>query len=120
MTNPLDRMNLRPFEKRLVVGIAVLLFIVFNAVFVFPHFSDWAKVQTRMANARITLAKYENEVNQKAKWTAEVRKLEGEGLSVPQEDQAVQFSRSVQSQADQSGILIQNLGTQKELPKGQF
>ena len=45
MTNPLDRLNLRPFEKRLVVVVAAVLFVVLNAWFVFPHFSDLADAQ---------------------------------------------------------------------------
>ena len=33
--------NLRPLEKRVVVGVAVMAFVVFNLWFVVPHFSDW-------------------------------------------------------------------------------
>ena len=47
MTSPLDRLNLRPFEKRLVVVVAVVVFLVINAWIVFPHFSDLGKVQQR-------------------------------------------------------------------------
>ena len=33
--------QLRPLERRLVVGVAVVLVIVLNWVFIWPHFSDW-------------------------------------------------------------------------------
>ena len=47
MSSYLDRLNLRPFEKRLVVGVGVVLFIVVNAVFVVPHFSDLSQARER-------------------------------------------------------------------------
>ena len=47
MTSYLDRLNLRPFEKRLVVGVGAVLFVVLNAWFVFPHFSDLARPRRR-------------------------------------------------------------------------
>ena len=33
--------QLRPLERRLVVGVAVVFVIVLNAVFIWPHFKDW-------------------------------------------------------------------------------
>ncbi len=98
--------NLRPFEKRVFVGVTALVFIVFNAWFVIPHFSDWSQMKVRMAAAQKKLAAYQNEVAQTNKYTAQVRILEGEGLSVPPEEQSVQFLRAVQSQAQQSGASV--------------
>ena len=34
--------QLRPLERRLVVGVAVVLLIVLNWAFIWPHFSDWS------------------------------------------------------------------------------
>ncbi len=39
--------QLRPLERRLVVGVAVVLFIVLNWVFIWPHFSDWSDLSSR-------------------------------------------------------------------------
>ena len=33
---------LRPLERRLVVGVTVVLVLVLNGAFIWPHFSDWA------------------------------------------------------------------------------
>ena len=98
--------NLRPFEKRVFVGVTALVFIVFNAWFVIPHFSDWSQMKIRMAAAQKKLSSYQTEVAQTNKYAAEVRKIEGEGLSVPPEEQSVQFLRAIQSQAQQSGVSI--------------
>ena len=43
--------QLRPMERRLVVGVAVLLVLVLNAVFIWPHFSDWGNLRGRLNEA---------------------------------------------------------------------
>jgi len=104
--------NLRPFEKRVFVGVTALVFIVFNAWFVIPHFSDWNQMKIRMAAAQKKLNSYQSEVAQTNKYAAEVKILEGEGLSVPPEEQSVQFLRAVQSQAQQSDVGITSFSRQ--------
>ena len=37
--------QLRPLERRLAVGVLVILFLVLNGVFIWPHFSDWGRLQ---------------------------------------------------------------------------
>jgi hypothetical protein len=111
MTSFLDRLNLRPFEKRLVVGVAAILFVVLNVWFIFPFFKDWGKTKIRMATAQEKLGKFEAEVGQTSKYQAQVRALESEGLDVPQEDQSVQFLRVIQNQSALSGVNI--MGTSK-------
>ena len=44
--------QLRPMERRLVVGVAVVVFLVLNAVFVWPHRSDWSDLSARLDKAR--------------------------------------------------------------------
>ena len=44
--------NLRPFEKRVVVGVGALFFVVLNFLFVFPHFSDLNAMHYRKEEAK--------------------------------------------------------------------
>ena len=44
--------QLRPLERRLAVGVLVVLFLVLNFVFVWPHFSDWSRLRIRLDAAR--------------------------------------------------------------------
>ncbi len=106
MTAYLDRLNLRPFEKRMVVGVAALLFVVLNALFVFPHFSDWSNVQARRNTAQVKLAEYEAEIAQMRSYQTLVDSLEKEGLVVPPEDQALHFQSALQEQQVRSGVNI--------------
>ncbi len=98
--------NLRPFEKRVVVGVGVMFFIVLNMLFVWPRFSDWDKVQGRMFEARRKLRLYENEQAMLPRYQRDVRALEDEGLAVPQEEQSLHFASAIQSQAAQSRVSI--------------
>ena len=109
MTNPLDKLNLRPFERRIVVGVGVLLFLVVNIWLVWPHFSDWGKTKNDLEDLRLRLVKYNTAIGQKGEFTRKVKLLEAEGLTVSQQDQANQFLRAVQNQASISGVsLISN------------
>jgi hypothetical protein len=101
--------NLRPFERRVVVAVAVVLFIVLNVWFVFPHFSDWTKVQDRMWDAQRKLSNYQKEIDRMNSYSNLVRQLEGQGLEVPAEDQANHFATTVQSQAAANRVnILQN------------
>ncbi len=102
--------NLRPLEKRLVVAVGSVLFILLNFWFVVPHFSDLSKTDARMTKATKTLAMYLSEIAKKPTYTSNINFLRGEGLSVPQEEQMFNFSSAVQSQAAQSGVAISSTG----------
>src|SRR5215510_1308140 len=102
--------NLRPFEKRVFVGVATMLFVVCNMWFVFPHFSDWGKVQKRMMEAEKKVKQFESEIRQIATYSNILWKLESEGLSVPPEDQSIHFLRAVQSQSLESKVGPVNFG----------
>jgi hypothetical protein len=104
MNNYLDRLNLRPFEKRLVVGVAAMVFVVMNIWFVLPHFSDWSSTQRRMAKAQKTLADFQAEIRQMSSYQRMLKESSREETDVPAEDQAVQFQRAVQNQSIESRV----------------
>ena len=106
----LDRLNLRPFEKRLVVGVGAVLFVVLNAWFVFPHFSDLSQAQDRRAESLKKLERWQAEIDQAATYKAEITRFAKEGQEVPAEDQVNQFARAIQNQQATSGVGIQNFG----------
>jgi hypothetical protein len=110
MTGYLDRLNLRPFEKRLVVGVGAVLFVVLNAWFVVPHFSDLGQAKKRRADALEQMKRWQVEIDQKAKYEAGISKLVKEGQEVQAEDQVNQFARTIQEQQARSGVGIGNFG----------
>ena len=110
MTSYLDRLNLRPFEKRLVVGVGAVLFLVLNAWFVVPHFSDLSQARDRRLEALKKLERWQLEMDQKSKYEAGINRFRQEGLEVPPEDQQNQFARAIQDQQVRSGVGIQQFG----------
>jgi Tfp pilus assembly protein PilO len=104
--------NLRPFEKRVLVVVATALFVVLNLAFVMPYFSQWGRVQTRMSAARRKLALYSGEAAQIPAYQKQIRTLAGDNQDVPAEDQANQFSRAIQMQQTDSGVLITSTSKQ--------
>ena len=44
--------QLRPLERRLAVGVAVIVVLVLNWIFIWPHFSDWGDFKRRGDDAR--------------------------------------------------------------------
>lgn len=112
--------QLRPMERRLVVGVAVVFLVVLNAVFIWPHFSDWGRLEGRLAQARSEL-----ERNQKAsvkipELEAQVKSFASEGQFVAPEDQAIDLMRTIQSQASQCGFGIQNYSRSQMRTNDQF
>ena len=96
--------GLRPFEKRVVVGVATGLFAVFNLWFVLPHFSDLARMKNRMEDAQRLLRIRETAIAQKPMYEQEIKKLQSEGLDVPAADQALQFQRTVSDEEMRVGV----------------
>ena len=104
--------QLRPMERRLVVGVAVILFIVLNWVFVKPHFSDWSKWSQRNDDAARKLKLYQTAAAEKPELEKQLKVYESEGEFVAQEDQAINFMRTIQGQSGQSGVQLQNTSRQ--------
>jgi hypothetical protein len=58
MSSALDSLNLRPQEKRILVVIAVVVFVVLNLVLVVPRFKDYGKIQEQLKAARLNIDKF--------------------------------------------------------------
>jgi type II secretory pathway component PulM len=100
--------QLRPLERRLAIGIVVILFLVLNYVFVWPHFSDWGNLRRRSDNARQKLKLYQAAIAQTSTYDTQVKNLQSQGEFVAPEDLAINMMRTIQSQAAQSGVGIVN------------
>lgn len=104
------KMNLRPFERRLLVGVLVVLLLVVNFLFIWPHFGDWAKAQDQLDKANGDINKFQAAIAQKGDYEQKVKDLESAGAIILAEDQANQFLRTVNNQGASSGVIILNNG----------
>lgn len=105
--------NLRPFEKRVVVGAGALFFVVLNFLLVLPHFSDLKMMHIRMEEAQKKLRKYQTEIAQTNAYAHGLRELEHENSDVAPEEQGLQFANAVNLQAIQTGVNIMSGGSPK-------
>lgn len=106
MTSSLDKLNLRPGEKRLLVGIAIVLFIVLNIWFVSPKFGEFGRVRAESDTVEMEIAKFEREIAKKPAYDKVLKEMEGKGSKIMREEQSLRLLQTVQSQALASGITI--------------
>ena len=102
-----NNLNLKPQERRLVIGALVVGFILVNVWFVWPHFGDWAKNSRRAEDAEVAVTRYQKEVNNIPKYKALIKELEKDGsVSIAAAEQAIQFQKTIQEIANRSGVSI--------------
>lgn len=104
--------QLRPLERRVAVGVLVILFLVLNGVFIYPHFSDWGSLRRRMAEAQGKLKLYQTGSAQAPVYETQVKSLQSQGEFVAPEDMSVNMLRTIQNQSAQSGVGIINISRQ--------
>ena len=104
--------QLRPLERRLAIGVLVILVLVLNYVFIWPHFSDWGNLSRRGEDAQRKLKLYQATIAQQPTYEAQVKSLQSAGEFVAPEDQSVNMMRTIQSQSAQSGVAIINTSRQ--------
>ncbi len=107
--------QLRPLERRLVVGVGVVLVIVLNWAFIWPHFSDWGGYETRLDAARTKLGSYKAMVAQTGDLQKQLKKYESDGQYVPSVDQGVNLLSTIQANSAASGVALQ--GTSKAITR---
>jgi len=100
--------QLRPVERRWVIGVGVLLVLVLNWAYIWPHFSDFSNDKDRLEAANDKLAKYRKAIDEMPTLQTKIKKYENEGEFVAPEDQAIDLMRTIQSQAAASGFGIQS------------
>src|SRR5687767_10316774 len=106
MKSIFDKLNLRPQERRLVVGVGIVVFAVVNFWFIIPHFGDLGRMQNKKDYAEKELAKFKTELGKKAEYERELKRLESVGAYLPSEEQALELQREVYQQAQQTGVII--------------
>lgn len=106
MSSVFDKLNLAPAERRLVVIVGIVVFVVLNFWLVIPEFGEWAKNEQRTKDARSKLQNYKTEIGKKPAYEKELKELESQGGYVPTEEAALRLSQEINSQAALSGVTI--------------
>jgi hypothetical protein len=96
--------RLNSAERRFVIIVGVVVFIVLNYFFVWPHFSDWGNLKTRIGKAQATLMRYEQAIERTPVIEGKIRLLQGSDTIIPPEDQATTFARNLQTEVARHGV----------------
>ena len=99
--------RLSPVERFFIASAIICVFLVIQIVFVFPKFGKLKGIERRDRDAKTKLDLYEKEIAQTDFYRTNITILEGDGASVPLEDQGVSFLQAIQSEAVKSGVIIQ-------------
>jgi hypothetical protein len=107
MTSWFNSLNLKPQERRLVIGVLIGAFILINVWFVWPHFGDWAKNAKNAEETELKVKRYQTEVDNISRYRTLIRELEQDGgATIAAAEQAVQFQKTIQEIANRSGVAI--------------
>ena len=106
MESIFDKLGLRPAERRLLVGVGVVLFIVLNVYLVWPHFSDWKRLRGEIAALRSTLATYQAEQARLPEYEAKEAALKGRGPKITTAEMGLALIKLVQPKAARAGINV--------------
>ena len=99
-----EKLNLRPQERRLVVIVGMVIFVLLNMWFVWPYFDDWGTTNTEMERSRTTLERYQREIANKPRYEASRRELETTGSNML--DGELDLQRIVERQALAAGVQL--------------
>lgn len=103
-----DKLNLRPAERRLVMIVALVVFLVVNAFLVWPRFFEWGKVTNQTKSAQMMKDQYDAEIKKVPEYQRKLAELANKGAHVGNEDEALKLSTTVHSQAALSGVTVNN------------
>lgn len=104
--------SLRPLERRLVVAVALAVFVVLNWWFIWPEFSDYANYKSRLDAATLKLNRYKSAIDRKPNLERQLAQYESKGEFVDQADMGVNFSSLIQQQSADSGVVVENASRQ--------
>ncbi len=104
-----DKLNLRPQERRLVVIVGMVVFILLNMWFVWPFFGEWGKVQNDLYKDQKTLDRYNSEIAKRGQFERKQHELEQTGSEMLNSE--TDFQRIVSSQAAGAGVYVSDLRT---------
>ena len=109
-TSFIKGLNLRPQEKRLMVVIAVVVFLVVNFVGVRPYFKDLGPVQDQMAAANKSVAEHLEKIGKdtepKNGYQAQLKAIEKNQGGIITSSSAIQLQTTIMTQSAATGVTV--------------
>jgi hypothetical protein len=111
--------QLTPQERRIVVAIGMVVIVVLNLLFVWPHFSEWGRLGKELQTMRGNIETYNKQIaldtnptNGLQKQLAKLVHQEGTGVM----DKQVQLQSTIMTQARRTDVNVANYNPGGEHP----
>lgn len=104
MTSLFDKWGLSPQERRLVVIVGIVVFVVINIWVIIPMFGDWGRYEQRIREARSLRDKYNAEIGRQREYETRLKSLQQQGSQVASEEAALRLQQEVIGQANLTGL----------------
>ena len=105
--------QLKPQERRWVIIIGVVVFVVLNYFMVFPRFKEWKLNAARIQDAQKRMSQYTSEINRMASYQKILNNFDPADTGVLPEDQAYNFEAFFRDRARDCGVQIQSVNPRK-------
>jgi hypothetical protein len=99
-----DQLQLRPHERRLVVIGMVVLFLVLNMWFVWPHYGDRARAIRQLTQSNQSVSRFQKELSLTNQYNELLTKLDNEGAGVLSDDEDIALLSTVQTLIRENGV----------------
>ncbi len=111
MKSLFDKLNLRPAERRLVVMVGIVVFVVVNVVFVYPIFGDYGRTKTKINAAEGKSKDYDREIKRMASNDVVRAELEKKGSPITLAEAPLQAQIEVTRKAALAGVTLLSINS---------
>jgi hypothetical protein len=105
-----DRLKLTPTERRLVVGVLAVAFLVVNYWVVWPRFSEFRIISEDIASMERKKDIYQREIERRPTYEVLLRKLKAEGSVLPLGEERIAFRSDMERMAREVGLMVPRWG----------
>ncbi|HTI70659.1 MAG TPA: hypothetical protein VMF06_11880 [Candidatus Limnocylindria bacterium] len=106
MTTFLDKLNLSPFERRLVIVGLVVFALLINYFAIWPYFSDWGVLSREWSKQESRRTVFMSEIGKLSTYESQMKQLERAGAQVVPEEQANRLQTTVITAAQAHSVYI--------------
>ncbi|MBL9138034.1 MAG: hypothetical protein JNK85_19360 [Verrucomicrobiales bacterium] len=105
-----DRLKLTPAERRLVMIILAVVFVVLNYWLVWPRFSDFRTLSDDLEAIERKRRLYQAEIDRRPTYEVMLRKLQAAGSVLPVGEERIQFRTDMERVAREVGLAVPRWG----------
>ncbi len=104
-----DKLGLSPQERRLVVIVGIVVFVVINWWVIFPMFGNWGIYEQKLKDSAAQRDKFNAEIGRQKEYDTKLKALQQQGSQVASEEAALRLQQDVINMANLTGLGYGNI-----------